>query len=316
MGIGISCFTEIVGAGPSHDFDILGIKMFDSARSGSIRPARSWPGSASRPRARATRPPSPRSSPRSSASRSPTSRSSTATRTPRPMAWAPTPRARRRSPARPRRSRPRKIRPSRARLAAHLLEAQRGGPRVDQRQVLRSRARPTSSKTIQEIAFAAYTNHPGRDGGRPRGGRLLRPAQPDLPVRQLHLRRRHRQGHRPGQRPPLRRRRRLRQHHQPDDRRRPDPRRPDDGLRAVAVRGDHRTTSWATTWPARSWTTSCRPRWRRPPGRPARRSPPRPIIRSAPRASGSRPRSALRRRSPTPSSMPCGTSASATSTSR
>src|SRR5436189_339277 len=30
MGIGISSFTEIVGAGPSHDFDTLGIKMFDS----------------------------------------------------------------------------------------------------------------------------------------------------------------------------------------------------------------------------------------------------------------------------------------------
>jgi carbon-monoxide dehydrogenase large subunit len=31
MGIGICTFTEIVGAGPSKDFDILGIKMFDSA---------------------------------------------------------------------------------------------------------------------------------------------------------------------------------------------------------------------------------------------------------------------------------------------
>ncbi|NKE71495.1 aerobic carbon-monoxide dehydrogenase large subunit [Candidatus Manganitrophus noduliformans] len=30
MGIGISSFTEIVGAGPSKNFDILGIKMFDS----------------------------------------------------------------------------------------------------------------------------------------------------------------------------------------------------------------------------------------------------------------------------------------------
>ncbi|HEY7780648.1 MAG TPA: aerobic carbon-monoxide dehydrogenase large subunit [Ktedonobacterales bacterium] len=30
MGIGICTFTEIVGAGPSHTFDILGIKMFDS----------------------------------------------------------------------------------------------------------------------------------------------------------------------------------------------------------------------------------------------------------------------------------------------
>jgi carbon-monoxide dehydrogenase large subunit len=31
MGIGIASFTEVVGAGPSRDFDILGIKMFDSA---------------------------------------------------------------------------------------------------------------------------------------------------------------------------------------------------------------------------------------------------------------------------------------------
>ena len=30
MGIGISSFTEVVGAGPSRSFDILGIKMFDS----------------------------------------------------------------------------------------------------------------------------------------------------------------------------------------------------------------------------------------------------------------------------------------------
>lgn len=30
MGIGISTFTEIVGAGPSKDFDIAGLKMFDS----------------------------------------------------------------------------------------------------------------------------------------------------------------------------------------------------------------------------------------------------------------------------------------------
>jgi carbon-monoxide dehydrogenase large subunit len=31
MGIGIASFTEIVGAGPSHDFDILGLKMNDGA---------------------------------------------------------------------------------------------------------------------------------------------------------------------------------------------------------------------------------------------------------------------------------------------
>jgi carbon-monoxide dehydrogenase large subunit len=31
MGIGISSFTEVVGAGPSRDYDMIGIKMFDSA---------------------------------------------------------------------------------------------------------------------------------------------------------------------------------------------------------------------------------------------------------------------------------------------
>ena len=32
MGIGVSFFTEIVGAGPSRNCDILGIAMFDSRR--------------------------------------------------------------------------------------------------------------------------------------------------------------------------------------------------------------------------------------------------------------------------------------------
>src|SRR5262249_50511711 len=31
MGIGICSFTEVVGAGPANDFDLLGIKLFDSA---------------------------------------------------------------------------------------------------------------------------------------------------------------------------------------------------------------------------------------------------------------------------------------------
>src|SRR5215204_4703447 len=31
LGIGIATFTEVVGAGPSKDYDILGLKMFDSA---------------------------------------------------------------------------------------------------------------------------------------------------------------------------------------------------------------------------------------------------------------------------------------------
>src|SRR4030095_16528924 len=31
IGIGLASFTEGVGAGPSRDYDILGLKMFDSA---------------------------------------------------------------------------------------------------------------------------------------------------------------------------------------------------------------------------------------------------------------------------------------------
>ena len=97
MGIGVSFFTEGVGAGPRKHMDILG--HVDERRR---RPARAPVGqgggldSAPRPRARATRPRSPRSWPRSSGSRPRTSRSATATPTGRPTGWAPTARARRR----------------------------------------------------------------------------------------------------------------------------------------------------------------------------------------------------------------------------
>ena len=133
------------------------------------------------------------------------------------------------------------------------------------RQVLRSRARPSRSKTIQEIAFAAYTNHPqGMEAG-PRGGELLRSAEPDLPLRQLHLRGRHRPRHRRGQGPPLRGGRRLRQHHQPDDRRGPDPRRPDDG---PGARRCFEEISYDENGNIQRrqlhGLPACRPRWRRP----------------------------------------------------
>ena len=107
------------------------------ARSGSIRPARCWPGSASRRRARATRRHSPRSSPRSSASRSqdikieygdtdtaPYGLGTYASRS-TPVAGAATAIA------------SRKIQDKARKLAAHLLEAIRGRPRVGARQVQR-----------------------------------------------------------------------------------------------------------------------------------------------------------------------------------
>ncbi len=99
MGIGVAFFTEIVGAGPSRNCDILGRRHVRfAARSASIRPARRSRGSAPRARARATRPPTPRSWRPRSASRPRTSRSRRATPTPPPTASAPTARARRRWP--------------------------------------------------------------------------------------------------------------------------------------------------------------------------------------------------------------------------
>ena len=166
MGIGISSFTEVVGAGPSRDYDILGIKMFDSAeirihptgkaiaRFGTKSqgqghettyaqiiaeelgmPGRGHRGRGRRHRHRALRPGHLR----------------------QPLA--------RRRPARRRRW-PRARSSAKARkIAAHLLEVGEDDLEwnVDQFQVKGS---PEQAKTIQEIAFAAYTNHPqGMEAG-------------------------------------------------------------------------------------------------------------------------------------------------------
>ena len=196
MGIGISSFTEIVGAGPSQHFDILGLKMFDSAaRSASTRPARRSRASAPSRRARGTRPPTPRSSPRSWASRPRTSRSRKATPTPRPTAWAPTPAAPRRPPARRRRW-------PRARSATRRERS----PRTCWRSARKTWSGSTDKFYGQGLARPGQDHSgdrlrrlhqpPAGHGGRAGSGQLLRPAEPDLPVRHLHLRGGHRPGHR------------------------------------------------------------------------------------------------------------------------
>ena len=59
-----------------------------------------------------------------------------------------------------------KIRDKAKKIAAHLLEANETRSRVGAGQVLRERAIASKAKTIQEIAFAAYTNHPqGMEAG-------------------------------------------------------------------------------------------------------------------------------------------------------
>ena len=286
------------------------------ARSASTPPARPSPASAPSRRARATRRPTRRSSPRSWASRPPTSRSRRATPTPRPTASAPTPAARRRRRAR-------RARWRRARSATRRGRSPRTCSRSSEDDLewepgkFSVKGAPQKSKTIQEIAFAAYTNHPqGMEAGL-EAVQLLRSAEPHLPLRQLHLRGRHRPRHGRGQDPPLRGDRRLRQHHQPDDR-----------ARARSTAG----SPWA--WRRRcceeiSYDESGNIQggsfmdYLRADGdgdaevgdRPHRDAVAAPSA-SAPRASASRPRSARRRRSPTRWWTRSRTSACATSTSR
>jgi len=164
MGIGISSFTEIVGAGPSHTFDLIGIKMFDSAEI-RVHPTGSAIlrlGVQSQGQGHETTfaqivaeelgiPPT----------RTPSRR---VTPTPRRTAWGPTPRAPRRWPGLPRpwpparsATRPEDRRPPPG--------GERGRPGVDERKFA-VRGSPEKSKTIAEIAFAAYTNHPqGMEAG-------------------------------------------------------------------------------------------------------------------------------------------------------
>jgi len=95
MGVGVAFFTEIVGAGPSRNCDILGVGMFDSAEI-RIHPTGSIVARmGTRVRVKATRRPMPRSSPRSSAFRPTTSPLRKGTPTPLPMVSEPMARARR-----------------------------------------------------------------------------------------------------------------------------------------------------------------------------------------------------------------------------
>ncbi len=89
----------------------------------------------------------------------------------------------------------RRVRAKAQKIAAHLLEASEDDLEWTQGKFVVKGA-PEKSTSIQDIAFAAYTEHPGRAGGRARGRLLLRPAEHDLPVRHLRRRGRGRPRHR------------------------------------------------------------------------------------------------------------------------
>jgi carbon-monoxide dehydrogenase large subunit len=165
MGIGISSFTEIVGAGPSHDFDILGIKMFDSceirvhptgkvlARIGVQTQGQGHETTFAQIIAEELGfPVADIKIEYGDTDTAPYGLGTYASRS-TPVAGAATAIA------------ARKIRDKARKIAAHLLEASEDDLEWTNGK-FSVKGSPDKSKTIQEIAFAAYTNHPaGMEAG-------------------------------------------------------------------------------------------------------------------------------------------------------
>ncbi len=165
MGIGISSFTEIVGAGPSKHFDILGLKMFDSAEI-RIHPtgkAIARFGTKSQGQGHETTyaqiiaeelgiPVNDITVEEGDTDTCPYGLGTYASRS-TPVGGAACAVA------------SRKIREKAKKIAAYLLEA-REEDLEWQPGKFSVKGSPDRAKTIQEIAFAAYTNHPpGMEGG-------------------------------------------------------------------------------------------------------------------------------------------------------
>jgi carbon-monoxide dehydrogenase large subunit len=165
MGIGISSFTEIVGAGPSKQFDILGIKMFDSCeiRVHPTGKAIARFGTKSQGQGHETTyaqilaeelgiPPEHIQIEEGDTDTAPYGLGTYASRS-TPVAGAAAAIA------------ARKVRDKAKKIAAHLLEAAEEDLEWERGKFF-VKGSPGRAKTIQEIAFAAYTNHPqGMEAG-------------------------------------------------------------------------------------------------------------------------------------------------------
>jgi carbon-monoxide dehydrogenase large subunit len=165
MGIGISSFTEIVGAGPSKTFDILGIKMFDSCeiRVHPTGKAIARFGTKSQGQGHETTyaqilaeelgiPPEHIQVEEGDTDTAPYGLGTYASRS-TPVAGAAAAIA------------ARKVRDKAKKIAAHLLEAAEEDLEWERGKFF-VKGSPDRAKTIQEIAFAAYTNHPqGMEAG-------------------------------------------------------------------------------------------------------------------------------------------------------
>src|SRR6059036_3375714 len=165
MGIGISSFTEIVGAGPSKQFDILGIKMFDSCeiRVHPTGKATARIGVQSQGQGHETTfgqivaeelgiPVADIAVEEGDTDTAPYGLGTYASRS-TPTAGAAGAMA------------SRKIRDKARKIAAYLLEASENDLEWETGKFF-VRGNPGNAKTIQEIALAAYTNHPqGMEAG-------------------------------------------------------------------------------------------------------------------------------------------------------
>ncbi len=165
MGIGISSFTEIVGAGPSKHFDILGLKMFDSCeiRVHPTGKAIARFGTKSQGQGHETTyaqiiaeelgiPADHIKIEEGDTDTAPYGLGTYASRS-TPTAGAAAAIA------------SRKIRDKARKIAAHLLEAAEEDLVWEQGKFY-VKGSPDQAKTIQEVAFAAYTNHPqGMEAG-------------------------------------------------------------------------------------------------------------------------------------------------------
>ncbi|MBI1723894.1 MAG: carbon-monoxide dehydrogenase large subunit [Gemmatimonadetes bacterium] len=165
MGIGISSFTEIVGAGPSKHFDILGIKMFDSAeiRVHPTGKATARFGTKSQGQGHETTyaqivaeelgiPAAHVEVEEGDTDTAPYGLGTYASRSTATAGAAGAMAAR-------------KIREKARKIAAHLLEVSEDDL-VWEPGKFSVKGAPQKSKTIQDIAFAAYTNHPqGMEAG-------------------------------------------------------------------------------------------------------------------------------------------------------
>jgi aerobic carbon-monoxide dehydrogenase large subunit len=165
LGIGLASFTEVVGAGPSRQYDILGIKMFDSAelRVHPTGKAILKLGVKSQGQGHETTfaqivahelgiPPEDVLVQEGDTDNTPYGLGTYASRS-TPTAGAATSVA------------ARKVRDKARKIAAHLLETSEDDLEWEDDK-FSVKGAPARAKTIQEIAFAAYTNHPeGMEAG-------------------------------------------------------------------------------------------------------------------------------------------------------